>query len=231
MLKNKVVLGLTLSFAILTFGFILGSAGVSSAIEFSSGQIIGQSNIPNNNSGTESYTSEQISATDNAKCGSAVNQIQTKQHEYLNISEVKEIPSSKITVNYNDVNVIIPVAKDAVNIVKVPYPIKLIDSSKFCPDNTPPTAKCIKDVGKSEYQFSIVPLPDIDTDLAVMTSEKTFIITLRPMQKAASYIEIIDAGKKEIRMTDDKEKSLPYVELLVELIQKNSQRGGNRRLQ
>ncbi|HAK87621.1 MAG: hypothetical protein A2X55_08860 [Nitrospirae bacterium GWB2_47_37] len=214
MLKNNIFISV--------FVMIFGIAGISTAVELSSNQIAGQSNIPAQAAGTElctSCTSGQISAVDN-KCVNTDSAIQAKQQEYLNISEVKEIPSSKITVRYNDVNVIIPVAKNAVNIIKVPYSIKFLDSSKFCPDKAPVTVKCIADVGKSEYQLSIVPLPDIDTDLAVMTSEKTFVITLRPVQKAASFIEIIDIGKKEAKAIDEKEKSLPHVELLIELIKK-----------
>jgi len=63
MLKNNIFISV--------FVMIFGIAGISTAVELSSNQIAGQSNIPAQAAGTElctSCTSGQISAVDN-KCG------------------------------------------------------------------------------------------------------------------------------------------------------------------
>ena len=133
-------------------------------------------------------------------------------------NDVQENPESRVVVQYSDVPVTVPASK-AVNVIKVPYPIKSVGSSKFCPDNAPPALDCIRGegIGKSEYQLSMVPLGDQKTDLAIVTAEKTFVITLQPSAIPAAFIEIVDAGKGKAKET---EESFPYAELMAELIRK-----------
>jgi ribosomal protein S17E len=149
-----------------------------------------------------------------------------KQIPLLAIKDVQENPSGKITVTYKDIPVTVPASK-VTNVIKVPYLIKNLGSSKFCPDKMV-SPNCIPpdNIGKSEHQISVVPVAGRDTDFAIATEGKTFIITLRPVLDTPAYIEIKDEGSNTVNNTvntakaENFEKSFPYVEGLLEIIKK-----------
>lgn len=142
------------------------------------------------------------------------------------IKDVQENPSGKITVTYRDIPVTVPASK-VTNVIKVPYTIKNLGSSKFCPDKMV-SQNCINpdNIGKSEYQISVVPVAGRDTDFAIATEGKTFLVTLRPVLDTPAYIEIKDEGSNTANNTvntaksENFEKSFPYVEGLIEIIKK-----------
>jgi ribosomal protein S17E len=141
------------------------------------------------------------------------------------IKDVQENPSGKITVTYRDIPVTVPASK-VTNVIKVPYTIKNLGSSKFCPDKTV-SQNCINpdNIGKSEYQISVVPVAGRDTDFAIATEGKTFLVTLRPVLDTPAYIEIKDEGSNtnntaNTAKAENFEKSFPYVEGLIEIIKK-----------
>jgi len=138
------------------------------------------------------------------------------------IKSVQENPSGKITVTYKDIPVTVPASK-VTNVIRVPYQIKSLGSSKFCPEKLT-SSSCINpdNIGKSEHQITVVPVMDADTDFAIATEKKTFLISLRPVLDTPAYIEIKDEGSSVIinKAAEDFERAFPYVEGLLEIIKK-----------
>ncbi len=125
------------------------------------------------------------------------------------IDSVKENINSKMVVRYRDIPVSVPVGKGKIAVINVPYPIKGFDTSKGCDEKL--TKNCISNVGHSEYQVSLLPLIDDETDFGIITDEKTFVVTLVPnATHSATLVDIQDAtGSPQRSMESEKSQSHP----------------------
>lgn len=105
-------------------------------------------------------------------------------------------------VRYKNEPITVNASRNAINVIKLPYPITFIDSS----------IQGLK-VGKGEKEFSITISQAMPTDLAIMTTNKTFIVTLQPVLDGAAVINISDNG-----IADDEDmQPNPYLETLSDL--------------
>ncbi|GER94875.1 hypothetical protein A45J_2686 [hot springs metagenome] len=195
------------------------------AVEFSTVKILAEAQQTK----TLPETVQQQQENNNHSCGNCTHDKDgEKQLPLPAIKDVQENPSGKITVTYRDIPVTVPASK-VTNVIKVPYTIKNLGSSKFCPDKDKTVSpNCINpdNIGKSEYQISVVPVAGRDTDFAIATEGKTFLVTLRPVLDTPAHIEIKDEGSNTVNNTvntakaENFEKSFPYVEGLIEIIKK-----------
>lgn len=132
-----------------------------------------------------------------------------QQPEVSKITRPVENKESRIEIDYNDTPITVPVSRNEINIIRVPYTITQVDTSK----------KELQEMGRTENELSVSVLRDQNTDLAIITPEKTFIFTLAPVPKSASLVVVRDVGRN--RRTDEAEKSHPYVETLISLIKES----------
>ncbi len=134
-------------------------------------------------------------------------------HEYAKDRE------TRITVRYSDTPQDVSVSRDALNIIKVPYPIRFVDTSRGCPESGAASIECIKDIGKTEYEITLKAPRSQVADLVIFTTEKTFILNLVPTPKPVTYIQIEDTGAGR-KKAEETEKTFPHVELMANLLRK-----------
>ena len=138
-----------------------------------------------------------------------VNLMNSAKPKVEEIDAVQENRKSLITVNYSEYPVSVPVSREEVNVISVPYAIEKVNTSK----------ENIKEIGKAEKEFSITVLKDRETDIVVKTTEKTFLLTLVPTSRHATHVVIDDAGAAT-KKAEETEKEFPHVELMTTLIKK-----------
>jgi hypothetical protein len=133
---------------------------------------------------------------------------------------VKENLSAIKIVEYGDAPVTVSASKVS-NIISVPYDIESISSSKFCPDKTT-SAACINPdhIGRSQRQLIFPGVVGQDTDLVIVTSKKTYALSLAAFATTPVYIQIRNkaSGKREMTEPVECPKSFPVVEKLYETI-------------
>jgi hypothetical protein len=131
---------------------------------------------------------------------------------------VKENPSAVKIIDYGDAPVTVSASKVS-NIISVPYDIESISSSKFCPEKTSSPA-CINpdSIGRSTRQIIFPGVIGPDTDIVIVTSKKTYALSLQPYAMTPVHIQIRNktTGKRGAVETTECPKSFPVVERLYE---------------
>jgi hypothetical protein len=135
---------------------------------------------------------------------------------------VEENSSAVKVIEYGDAPVTVSASKVS-NVISVPYDIESISSSKFCPDKTTSPA-CINPdhIGRSARQLIFPGVAGQDTDLVIVTSKKTFALSLRPFASTPVHIKIknkaTDMHMREMTEPVECPKSFPIVEKLYSTI-------------
>jgi hypothetical protein len=123
-------------------------------------------------------------------------------------SPTKVFMENKITVEYTDYPVSVEVSGKSVNTIKMPYKILNID-----------TSKSTDQIGPGVDEFTIVLNDDEPVDLAVITTEKTFMLTLIPVSKPSTIVIVKDkALSTSAKSVLEYEKKFSYVDLMGDLI-------------
>jgi len=152
----------------------------------------------------------------------AVNQdiYQPRERTPIILDVVKENPSAVKNIEYGEAPVTVAASKVS-NIISVPYDIESVSSSKFCPEKTT-SPSCINPdhIGRSTRQLIFPGVLGKDTDVVIVTSQKTYALSLQPYATTPVHIQITNKGigKRGNARAMEYPKNFPVVEKLYETI-------------
>lgn len=207
-MKNRRVLFLTLVVVFLFAGNVLADTN------FNAPFLKNVTKKDNGKTYRADFSTKKVTKIDNSKSDDKLPKM--SDLELLEIKDRKKVFinfDNLINVEYDKYPVTVEVSKDEINLIRLPYPIKYVDSSK-------PISK----IGDNGKEFTISLSDGMKVDLAIVTEEKTFMVTLVPYPKSGTIVNIIDIERKT-KDACDLENSFDYPDLMAHLIVQASQNG------
>lgn len=188
----------------------LATAGSLYAAELSTEQLLGEMGItaqtlPKHETVPAIPDEQQVTSQE------AMQESPKAQYRPPVLDVVKENPSAVKIIDYGDAPVTVSASKVS-NIISVPYDIESISSSKFCPEKTSSPA-CINpdSIGRSTRQIIFPGVIGPDTDIVIVTSKKTYALSLQPYAMTPVHIQIRNktTGKRGAVETTECPKKFP----------------------